>query len=930
MISTEDDQQTPLHKASHEQCPKVVEQLLKLEDPMVNEIDQNGYTALHYASRNGDEETVRLLLKKGADCKLKVSETGQSALALSVSTFSRMSDEKGLWPRNGTLKEGGDEYKALRSSEEAVMLIANESAIAEKQLVMRQFNQEEEFDMLAKMMEMADTEKEESKLIWYASKHEHHDKLHKVLSRQGLPSSSHNQEYSVLQVAAYHGKHAVVWWLLKTTPDSQKARNDRRKAIALAWERKRDLPVNQNENGFGSLHTEKEQKHVLISKKIETKGQNPGVKDLPNRSKERENHKLLGVSQGQQKYTDFPLTIAMLKDPPPVEGKEDSYDLRSMPLSNTSGPVIDKFDATIVDFYQRDGRVDFLRRSYSVRDVVYKAASSDKADTNNGGPEQIMEQARKILAEISPDTAKESNYLRDNLQMRWIHLPANNMKWMEDLTQRVYYDKIEKSSSSPQNSNYSSLRRFLKRSWHEVTSSSKPSNFMKPSCSRQKIAGLGSIQRTAEAENPTSEDQKAKNTGQIFRRRGGFEATALYIPYLTFGKCYSLKDEQKRKLSGEELGHQHTYKELIDACKGDVVHGTRSLYQFYYYALEDLSERDQNQVVTRALVGGHKGKEMTNRPWWPIITVGQLWLWVIDEETIITCATHRNDGFDDPVVGPIINQFYGNQAHPPSSVDGLCKFILQFIINFIHTATWRNSSFEETPFGWSGNHTFDSRTAKDIFAETIQMKEVIMLQALVAQQESVWTTLLKNSSFDEENSFAYIMQDLKVLGDRADTVQRFINELLSLEQNEVSIAEANESARQGKESARQGKTIMVFTVVTIVFTPMSFLSSLFALNVSTFQHDSEGNLVYQPGWIYPIIFCVSMAITIPLLMVAVYIEEAKAIVKNPWKYLSGGETSLAGKEKTLELKETDDSSFTARRDRLFSRMSRRSSKGSIV
>lgn len=44
------------------------------------------------------------------------------------------------------------------------------------------------------------------------------------------------------------------------------------------------------------------------------------------------------------------------------------------------------------------------------------------------------------------------------------------------------------------------------------------------------------------------------------------------------------------------------------------------------------------------------------------------------------------------------------------------------------------------------------------------------------------------------------------------------------------MVQAYEAMKQGEETVRQGKAIMVFTVMTIVFLPLSFMSSLFGMN----------------------------------------------------------------------------------------------------
>lgn len=77
------------------------------------------------------------------------------------------------------------------------------------------------------------------------------------------------------------------------------------------------------------------------------------------------------------------------------------------------------------------GRVDLLRRSHKIKNVIYKKPSNEKGKEKDGGVEQIMQQARQTLGKISEEAAKEKTYLPDpeDFRMRWIHLPLNNVRW---------------------------------------------------------------------------------------------------------------------------------------------------------------------------------------------------------------------------------------------------------------------------------------------------------------------------------------------------------------------------------------------------------------------------------------------------------------------------------------------------------------------
>lgn len=65
--------------------------------------------------------------------------------------------------------------------------------------------------------------------------------------------------------------------------------------------------------------------------------------------------------------------------------------------------------------------------------------------------------------------------------------------------------------------------------------------------------------------------------------------------------------------------------------------------------------------------------------------------------------------------------------------------------------------------------------------------------------------------------------------------------LLDMKQRQANVDEAVIARKSAQEAARQGRAIMVFTVFTIVFLPLSFFTSLFGMNTSEWSGD-ETNL----------------------------------------------------------------------------------------
>ncbi|KAK3990762.1 hypothetical protein QBC44DRAFT_324721 [Cladorrhinum sp. PSN332] len=74
------------------------------------------------------------------------------------------------------------------------------------------------------------------------------------------------------------------------------------------------------------------------------------------------------------------------------------------------------------------------------------------------------------------------------------------------------------------------------------------------------------------------------------------------------------------------------------------------------------------------------------------------------------------------------------------------------------------------------------------------------------------------------------LDELEGLKKGAESTAQSVNDLLQLKQQQASVVQAWESVKQAEEAVRQGRAIMMFTVMTIIFLPMSFISSIFGMN----------------------------------------------------------------------------------------------------
>ena len=73
-----------LHKAAAMGDVDMVKKIIAMDEQMVNEMNEEGRTALHLAVMNGKKEVVALLVKKGADVNLKSKKNKRSPLHYAV------------------------------------------------------------------------------------------------------------------------------------------------------------------------------------------------------------------------------------------------------------------------------------------------------------------------------------------------------------------------------------------------------------------------------------------------------------------------------------------------------------------------------------------------------------------------------------------------------------------------------------------------------------------------------------------------------------------------------------------------------------------------------------------------------------------------------------------------------------------------------
>lgn len=140
--------------------------------------------------------------------------------------------------------------------------------------------------------------------------------------------------------------------------------------------------------------------------------------------------------------------------------------------------------------------------------------------------------------------------------------------------------------------------------------------------------------------------------------------------------------------------------------------------------------------------------------------------------------------------------------------------------------------------------------------------ELHMLSSLAEDQEFVWKQAFATNDLMNLNVHTPtdIKKDLEKILSEADKTENYINNLLDLRQAEFG-------RLQAYDSAKQSNIIFIFTIITIILLPLSFLTSLFALDVSDFPHES-GSVKYKAWWLFPVLFGATALVSIPNVILA--------------------------------------------------------------
>lgn len=455
-----------------------------------------------------------------------------------------------------------------------------------------------------------------------------------------------------------------------------------------------------------------------------------------------------------------------------------------------------------------------------------------------------------------------------------------------------------------------------------------------------------------------------------------------YLPYLHWdsfrnlqkrAEIIKLRREQpharpiaKHVASGKSMEHKLIWQHLTSDRP---VHCRRTLDQYGYPSLRNTSVRDADQILykrTKPDADMQPPKELSMKHKLQssraaaasmpnaddgvakVLMVDQLWLWIVDNKTVITFFAPKekedNDGGlwkEGDVRSEIyqdINGDYANQCTDPFDFAALAVFhavkalldrttdrnlqVFRVFEEYISILTEQQTlSFKE----FRNNHQY--KKAKDINAQQhidnrkdldalLELRdiedELSTIEKLIKEQQSCVSEMIKqyrdlntrhgkgfngiNFLYDVDQFLTEHKEQLDGMLKGAQAAQKAFKELLDMKQKQANIVEAHLAREQTEVAADQSRSVMIFTIFTIIFLPLSFFASVFGINAREWSGNpgNENSALPTLHEIFTYMGAISLAVIVVALMVA-FNRHARRLSYRIWKIFAKPYFNLLGR-----------------------------------
>ena len=179
--------------------------------------------------------------------------------------------------------------------------------------------------------------------------------------------------------------------------------------------------------------------------------------------------------------------------------------------------------------------------------------------------------------------------------------------------------------------------------------------------------------------------------------------------------------------------------------------------------------------------------------------------------------------------------------------------------------------------------TKDIRDELNMIAKVLEDQRQVLpdLEAAVCeiyQGEQKSQLEVKKRFRDQLKIIEMHVKDIDRMDKQAARIYSSITDMLDLKQKHANAFEARFGRDQATGTARQSQTIMVFTIVTIIFLPLSFMAAFFAINVTEFPRDTA-TASLPLSYVSKYTFGIGFLISIPLIVMALILDDLSAFIR---------------------------------------------------
>ena len=146
------------------------------------------------------------------------------------------------------------------------------------------------------------------------------------------------------------------------------------------------------------------------------------------------------------------------------------------------------------------------------------------------------------------------------------------------------------------------------------------------------------------------------------------------------------------------------------------------------------------------------------------------------------------------------------------------------------------------------------------------------------------------------------MKDMDRMRKQTEGIYTSLTNLLDLKQKHANAFEARFASNQAALTARQGQTVLLFTIVTIIFLPMSFVAAVFAINVREWEALDNGRGLGL-GYVSKYMFGIGLGISFPFILVAFLFDDIAVFLRRKTRWFRTWKRKRREKREELEERE---------------------------